>query len=54
MIYTLVVVAALASGTKEVDLDTFSRESICVGAMDKLNQKFASIQEVTFKCVEKS
>ena len=50
MLYTLIVVMVLASGTKEVDLQTLPTEQACNSAKDKLNAKFASISEVNFVC----
>ena len=52
MLYTLIVVMALASGTKQVTLESSLTENACENAKDQLNSKFASVSEVNFDCVQ--
>jgi len=52
MLYTLIVVLALASGTKQVTLESSMTKSSCDSAKRQLSSKFASVSEVTFTCVK--
>ena len=50
MLYSLIVVMVLASGTKQVTLQSSLTKGACNKALNQLSSKFASVPEVKFVC----
>ena len=50
MLYTLIVMMVLASGTKQITLETSLTKNACNNAKAQLSRKFASVSEVQFDC----
>lgn len=52
MLYTLIVTVMLASGAKQVALETSLTQKTCDSVKEQLSAKFSSIPEVQFECVQ--